>query len=985
MKAGNGEVVSSTFNNESNKVFLQTGVNHGNIPVLQNTDKSEGVPIVLQAGINNGHVFNILPRKAETKIKKINYKIPMNLPFPRNCNFSGREAELTTIDQCFDRCFDKSGCDNAAVVCALTGTGGMGKTQIAVEYAYASREIRGLTAVFWVSAATEETIRTSFVNIMQRIVEAQAKASWPESNPDYIAIGICLGIPGLVDREGKVSFDAKSIDTIVSALFSWLALVGNCQWLLIFDNADELNFPIDKYFPKNGGGAVLVTSRRQEFLHCAKQINLKGLDKENAVGLLLNLAGLPNLIGADNRKHAIAVVEKLGFMPLAISHAGCFIHEMNIPVKEYLRYYDETFKQAQSRVPKIGWVYRNDTATTTWEISFLEVQRRNGSAAILLLACSYLDSSEISEALWESEWSDMEFITQQKRRFSILASYSLINRNPGGTFSIHPVVHDWARERVNGPDRMEAVGDAVKAIRQALRRKEVSQSNKKWDGGEERKIMAHAEVLYKYLESIFDELLEHEQGANAEFILDTLDKIATIFWHQGRYDEAIKQYQRVLTAKERFLGMENLSTLTTAHNIGSVFGSQGKYREALEQYQKVLASKQALIKEQFGYDSSTEQGDHPLTLETINNIAGAMYELGQLKEALQQYQRALAGKEKYLGPDHPSTLQALGGIALTLEGQGKYNEAIKYYQRVLAGNEMLLGEDHPATLTTAHNIASAFDKQFKYLEALKYYQKALAGKERAWGEDHPSTLATMHNMALAYDNKGDYKESLQWYYKALAGREKILGKTHPDTIITIGNIASVFKHQGMYDEAFEQYNRALVATENALGPNHPWTLNAIHNIASVLHSQHKYNESFQQYQKALVGKERVMGEYDPSTLSTIHNIGSLFHSQRRYTEALQWYTRALAGRETLGHDHPATLNTVGDIAFMFAEQGKYSESIEWYTRLLAGREKTLGPEHRLTVSAAQDLAFVSRKRNKFHQFRDQITTFSKDFSRDLFR
>ncbi|EGX51207.1 hypothetical protein AOL_s00054g583 [Orbilia oligospora ATCC 24927] len=445
-----------------------------------------------------GHIFNITPGDTEgpTKKIKLNYDVSLNLPFPRNRNFTGRRAELDVIDVYFSESTCNGG--GSAPVCAITGTGGMGKTQIALEYAYACHETRRFTSIFWVSTTTEEAIQISFVDIMQQIVEEQARASWPEP-PDYESIGARLGISDLIDRNGNINCrsgpETSIYNNIKSALFSWLKLPGNDKWLLIFDNADDLSFAIDKYFP-NHGGCILVTSRRPEFFHCAEQINLDGLDKENAIKLLSHLIQIRNPTESEHA-HISAVVEKLGFMPLAITHAGCFIHEMNIPVSEYLRYYDKTFKEAQSKIPKFGWAYREDTAVTTWEVSFLEIQKQNEEAASLLLTCGYLNPNEIFEDLWEAEdeQPDPEFRIQQKRRFSLLASYSLINRSQPGAFSVHPVVHNWTRERGNRSDRLQAMKSAANII---IQRGQLLLLSEGFDGREENRIIAHIEVLCRY-------------------------------------------------------------------------------------------------------------------------------------------------------------------------------------------------------------------------------------------------------------------------------------------------------------------------------------------------------------------------------------------------------------------------------------------------------------------------------------------------------
>ncbi|KAF3936044.1 hypothetical protein ABW20_dc0100975 [Dactylellina cionopaga] len=145
-------------------------------------------------------------------IEKINVVIPFIMSLPRNSNFCGRADELRKIYKYFA---DPELPRDVPAVLTLIGTGGMGKSQIALEYAY--RHNRDYTAVFWVSAANETTIKASFVDIVQRIVREQARISWPESEPDYEIVEIKLGIPGLVDGNGTV--DAEAFNVIQAALF----------------------------------------------------------------------------------------------------------------------------------------------------------------------------------------------------------------------------------------------------------------------------------------------------------------------------------------------------------------------------------------------------------------------------------------------------------------------------------------------------------------------------------------------------------------------------------------------------------------------------------------------------------------------------------------------------------------------------------------------------------------------------------------------
>ncbi|KAK6502898.1 hypothetical protein TWF481_007939 [Arthrobotrys musiformis] len=872
---------------------------------------------------------------------------------------------MATIDRCFSECFGEPASSSAPVVCALTGTGGMGKTQTALEYAYSCRENRHLTAVFWLLAATEDNIRTSFVDVMQRIVEEQARISWPESLPEYGTIARSLGIPGLVDKKGKVSFEPGSLDIIRSAVFNWLGLPGNTKWLLIFDNVDDLTFGIEKYFPTRGSGGVIVTSRRPEFSHCAEQLPLDGLDLESSTDLLLNLVQLPN--PTQNEKNdAIEVVKRLGFMPLAINHAGCFINTMNISIDGYLKYYNKAFKEAQSQVPKFGWNYRDETAVTTWEVSFLAVKSQDEEAASLLLSCSYLNRNEIPEYFWEigedGEWEEnVDAQLKQKSKFSLLASYSLINRNQPGSFSIHPVVHEWARERVDSRDRFQYIRGALRVISKLKSlQNDPFCSKYTWGSGEGRRLMDHAMVLCKYLNT---EFIQHEWR---DYQLDSfvgVKNVGAVLNNQSKYSEAFQLYQGVLEWEKRVSGEDSLGAFTTQSVMASILDHQGKHSEALELQQNILARRKAL--KQKGPQFLPSWDDNIAVLGLIHNTALSFANLGRYNEALKYYHEAAVGKEKVLGKNHSSTLLSLASVATMLGELDQPDEAMKYHQIVLArqkegcyGSEI---EKSRFALCTMKSQGVLANQQHKYDEALEYFQNALAWMKQIYDPNHVSIFAITRDIATVLYNQDKHSEALEWYNQSLDGFKRVLGEDSPDSLSVMRHIARVFQAQHLYDKAIGEYKKVLAKQEEKLRQLHPETLRTFQSLGSAYSDQGKYEEALHYYRIALAGKEKTWGRGHRNTVLAIYEIALVLLSQKEYSDALKWFYKALSGFEGLG---PNSLLLVGPpevmmrIALIFVEQKKFKKALEWCSKALAFQEKTLGKDDPKTIELTKTVANI---------------------------
>ncbi|KAF8459205.1 hypothetical protein BDZ91DRAFT_742465 [Kalaharituber pfeilii] len=781
--------------------------------------------------------------------------------------------------------------------------GGVGKTQLALEYAY--RHHGDYSAVFWVNAASEQTTKLGFTYIMQQLIKHHAKLC---DEPDYMHIGRLLGMAGKLNSVGLFTVqDPSEEQYVVDAVKEWFAAKDNTKWLLVFDNLDDLrSFDINNYIPSSSYGTVIITSRRRESVHGRGWIEVDQMTKIEAEELLLKSAkrAFEKVTGGNcehEKEAAATIVQKLGYLPLAIDQAGACIYALDSSFSRYLSEYENKVTYLLSTEWKLG---THDRAVfAAWDLSFNAIQKQNPNAAELLLLCGFLDNNDICEELQQRGMKLPMNDSSLKDSIRVLLSYSMVKRKDrDDSFSIHPIVHKWAQWKLEAePERCNK--KAIKALLIVT------------------SVIAPIDTKHEVADCIFERrILPH---------IIAVEKQA------------------------KTVPIGNQETLMAVDNLRAVYKKHGYYRKAEEMCKLVLARKE-----------TTLGVDHPDTLITVDNMAHLLQRMGQHDRALEYFQRALVGSEKALGMQHQGTLTTVNNIAILFQEMGQYNKALGYYQRALAGREKALGIEHLATLTTVNNIANLFHAMGQYDKALEYSQRALGGREKALGKEHLDTLSTVNNIAILFQDMGLYDKALEYCQRALAGREKALGTEHPDTLATLNNIALLFQDMGQYDEALKYCQRALAGAERALGTEHPTTLIMVNNIAMLFQDMQLYDKALEYHQRALVGGEKTLGTEHPGTLTKVNNIAILFHAMRQYDKALDYFQKALAGMENaLGADHPNTLRTVYNVACLFQDMGQYDKALEYFQQTLTGREQVLGVEHPHTLDTVHRVATL---RGKMH-------------------
>jgi tetratricopeptide (TPR) repeat protein len=753
-----------------------------------------------------------------------------NVPYTRNPFFTGRDELLSLIHTQFQT-------NQIAALSqpqAINGLGGIGKTQLAIEYAYRYRQ--EYEAVLWIPAENRETLFYS-----------------------YAALAVLLHLP---------EQETHDQDVIILSVKMWLQT--HHHWLLIFDNADDLNL-LQPFLPTSINGHILLTTRAWSMGRLATRLEVEPLSDEQGALLLLRRSGLlaPDhpLKQTTSQEHrwAMRLTQQLGGLPLALDQAGAYLEATGLSVAEYYRIYQrhrgELLRERRSLVPD-----HPESVATTWFLSFQRVEEKNPAAADLLRFCAYLAPDEIPEEIMiqgaEHLGSILESVVTDAFLFAgsieVLRNYSLISRNPQTkTLSIHRLVQAVLRDSMPADLAQQWKQRAVLSVNMACPDIE---NIEQWEACE--RWLPHALVCAIWIEQ--EQMMEPDAA-------DLLSQAGLYLDIRARYREAEPLLERALTIRERALGSEHPETAAGLNNLALLYQKQGKYGEAEPLLERALTIRERAL-----------GSEHPETAAGLNNLALLYQKQGKYGEAEPLYERALAIGEKMLKPEHPGTASSLNNLAFLYYNQGKYEEAEPLYERALAIREKVLGSEHPDTALSLNNLAALYYNLGKYEEAESLYKRALEIWEKVVGPEHPDTASSLNNLAELYQAQGKYEQAEPLIVRALNIYEQSLGFLHPNIALSLNNLARLYQRQSKYAEAEPLSQRALDIYEQLLGPSHPDTALSLYNLAFLYSAQDRFDEAEPLYLRALAILEQQLGQNHPSTQTVRANYISL--QSRMHTE-----------------------------------------------------------------------------------------------------
>ena len=466
-----------------------------------------------------------------------------DIPYERNPIFSDRDEDFQHLDEVFMG--EKTALTRPQ---AVSGLGGIGKTQLAVEYAYRHRD--NYKAILWVSADSRETLVSDFVKVATLLKFAK--------------------------------MNAENQTHAVNAVKYWLE--HNDDWLLIFDNADDPTIVKD-FIPSTSKGHILLTTRMQTMGRMTQPIGIEEMEPENGALFLLRRVNIIERnaplesASKGDRIEAQKISEILGGLPLALDQAGAYIEETGCSLSDYLDRYQKRNSHLLKRRGEDP-LDHPEPVSVTWSLSFEKVAQANQTAAELLRYCAFLHPDAIPEEVISEGAPELGQLHQTvaadpfelDEAIGVLRKYSLVRRDPGTkTLTIHRLVQDVLKDGMGEETQHRWAERAVRAVNRAFPDADFAM----WQRCE--RCLPHALTCAAHIEKWHMTFIEAAR---------LLEQTANYLQVRSQYTQAEPLYRRAQAIYEQILGLEHPKLAEILKDLAWLHYKRGEYIQADELFTK---------------------------------------------------------------------------------------------------------------------------------------------------------------------------------------------------------------------------------------------------------------------------------------------------------------------------------------------------------------------------------------------------------------
>jgi tetratricopeptide (TPR) repeat protein len=736
------------------------------------------------------------------------YPIPVhNLPLP-SVSFVGRQDELEELAR---RLAEGGRTAITQPRRAITGLGGIGKTQLALRYAYT--HLADYDLIRWLRAEEPASLATG-----------------------YTGLAAPLGLdPATPDRPALIEAIRAKLERTP-------------RWLLVFDNATS-PATLDLYLPRLGTGHVLITSRWQHWEGMAGVMDLDVLPEDDAVRLFLGV----DEADPARREEARQLAEDLGRLPLALAQARAYARRLKVDLATYRRRF------AESRAKVLAWRPKDAdyplAVAQAWQTSAAAAASEHAGAGPLLELLAFFAPDSLPRAVLRAVPDVLVEPLRDEQdldeAIAVLDGFSLARATPD-TLTTHRLVQAVTRDRLDATTAKARAEAAIRLVNAALPRPPQEHTN--WlamgrllphalaateaaerlgAGLEAAARVLNQTAVYHYARAAWAEtesllrraitIDEKALGPDHPHLAIRFNNLALLYKATSRYAEAEPFLQRAIAIDEKAYGPEHPEVAVHLSNLATLYWATGRYAET-----------ESLLRRAIAIDEKALAPEHPNLATRFNNLALISKELGRAAEAEPLFKRAIAIGEKTLGPEHPELATWLCNLANLYRDTSRYAEAKPFFERALAITEKTLGPEHPSLAIRLSSLAALYWDTGRYAEAEPLFERAITIHQKAFSSNHPDFARSLNNTAMLYRKTSRYAEAEPLLQRAIAIGEKTFSHEHPDFGTWLCNLANLYRDTSRYAEAEPLYRRALTIFEKVLPVDHPEQANVREYYADLL-------------------------------------------------------------------------------------------------------------------------------------------------------
>uniref|UniRef100_UPI0038B50AA1 FxSxx-COOH system tetratricopeptide repeat protein n=1 Tax=Streptomyces violaceus TaxID=1936 RepID=UPI0038B50AA1 len=823
-------------------------------------------------------------RQAMNRTSAASPALLVNVPL-RNTTFVGRQALLRTVEE------QLAAQDTAAVLPhALHGLGGVGKSQLVLEYVYTHQY--DYKVICWIAAERESLVLAALATLAAQLGVAPT---------DQDSVGV------------------PAAGTAVPAALEALRTgVPYDDWLLVFDNAEDVEM-VRSYFPANGPGKIIVTSRNRTWERVATPLPVDVFERAESVELLQKRS--PDL----STEEADRLAEALGDLPLAVEQAGTWHAVTGMQVDEYLDLLDRRSPEILDLDPAPDYPV---SVAAAWDISLERLRQSNPGARQLLDICASMAPEPIPRSILRGSRGvtitpEIDPLLRESiklnRAVRDLSQFSLVKVDPRtDTLQMHRLLQTVLLAKLS-PEEREHMRDAAHQLLSAA---------KPGPYGSALEWRAYQALLPHVLTS---QAVTSIDTYVRELVFDTVWFLYTWGDHQGAADLARQAWSAWLAAS----GEENFHVIRVMKSFGFLLRQIGQVPEsiplterALEVSRRMRVESEDLIDslcemaDACGYQARFQEArdlcreaaelarsqfgpDDPMTLRATHSWGVTLRWCGQFEEALRLDQENARLRDLMFGPANFFTLNSLNALALDMLEAGDYAGARGFQEDVHRRVREALGAENPLSLRIARTLAVCRRRDGALTEAARLSEATLRRFNARYGPDHFDTLQTATNVSVDRRLAGQLEESQGLAEETLGRYAYLLGEEHAYSLLTRANLAATLRALGCLDQARELEDDAARRLGETVGPGHVITLTAALGRANTAYLRLDFDEAHEIDRATVPLLAEVLGEEHPLALAGTANLALDLRGLGRGPEAEELQRQAVEGfSRALRADHP---------------------------------------------------------------------------------